>query len=491
MNLALILLPSVLGLACFLITSDRLRRTVLVTTAAVHAALTAWIGAGPDFGGPRGWIYPDAPGYLFLAITSGLFLFTSFYAVGYLQREEKSARRDFEEGFLFRNSPEQVFTGSLLLFLASMSLVALSQHMGILWVAIEATTLTSAPLIYFHRHHRSLEAMWKYLLVCSVGIALALLGTFFLSASAGRAAGENALYLPRLLPIAGGLDPFWLKMAFIFLLAGYGTKMGLAPLHTWLPDAHSEAPSVISALLSGALLNCAFLGVLRAHQICASAGLAGFSQKSLLAFGLLSLAVAAVFIVNQRDYKRMLAYSSVEHMGILAFGVGVGGAGVFAALLQALNHSLTKGMLFLTAGNLLAAYKTKAAGEVRGILDTVPVSGVLWLAGFLAISGTPPFGLFISEFTILQTAFGTGHTLAGVLYLLFLTVVFIGMASIFLPMAAGKRDRLSAGVVQPEPWQLILPPAILAAATLFLGVYLPPGLKDFLWQAAQAIGDAP
>jgi hydrogenase-4 component F len=178
-------------------------------------------------------------------------------------------------------------------------------------------------------------------------------------------------------------------------------------------------------------------------------------------------------------------------MGIMAFGVGVGGAGTFAALLQALNHSLTKGMLFLTAGNLLAAYKTKAAGEVRGILDSVPASGVLWLAGFLAITGTPPFGLFISEFTILQAAFGTGNTLPGVLYLLFLTVVFIGMASIFLPMAAGKTDRLSAGVVKPEPWLLILPPAILAAATLFLGVYLPAGLKDFLLRTAQAIGGAP
>lgn len=254
-------LPALAGLVCFLLPWERARRALLVATALAHSAVVVLLGGSGVGERPEAWLSLDGPGFLFLAITSFLFLCASFYCLGYLHREERADRPDMEEGFLFRNSPEQIFIGALLLFLAAMSLVTVSRHLGLFWVALEATTLTSAPLIYFHRHHRSLEAMWKYLLVCSVGIAIALLGTFFLAASAAPlGAGENSLLLSRLLTWAPFLDSFWLKLGFIFLLVGYGTKMGLAPLHTWLPDAHSEAPSVVSALLSGAAFELRFFG---------------------------------------------------------------------------------------------------------------------------------------------------------------------------------------------------------------------------------------
>ena len=317
-------------------------------------------------------------------------------------------------------------------------MVTVSRHLGLMWVGVEATTLASAPLIYFHRHHRSLEATWKYLLICSVGIALALLGNFFVAVAARSAGGPTIhLTIDDLVAHAGSLNPLWLKAAFLFFLVGYGTKMGLAPLHTWLPDAHSEAPSVVSALLSGALLNCAFLTILRTHSLLSAAGLAAFSSDLLVLFGLISMAVAAVFILGQADFKRMLAYSSVEHMGILALGIGIGGVATFGAMLHAVNHSLTKAMLFLAAGNILALYRTKSTTRVRGVLRTLPITGVLWLAGFLAIVGSPPFGPFLSELTILKGVLDAGRPVVAVAYLLALAIVFVGMATIFLRMAYG------------------------------------------------------
>jgi len=278
----------------------------------------------------------------------------------------------------------------------------------------------------------------------------------------------------------------WLKVAFVFFLVGYGTKMGLAPLHTWLPDAHSESPSPVSALRSGALLNCAFLGILRLHQLCVAAGQGDFSQGLLILFGLASVLVAAVFLLRQADFKRMLAYSSVEHMGILALGVGLGGVGVFGSLLHAVNHSLTKAALFLVAGNILAAYATKSTSDVRGIRRVLPVTGVLWLAGFLAITGSPPFGTFLSEFTILKAALDQHHYAVAVLYLILLGLIFIAMANLVLPMTQG--EALNKG--QPaerkrgEPLWSVAPAAVLLALTLTLGLWIPTWFRSALDEAA-------
>ncbi len=349
----LILGPLLGGLASFLIRSELMRRVMFLSVAAIHLALSvaSWFfSPSPAL---NGWLAVDDLGLLFLTITSVLFFAAAIYGVGFLSREKHGDRLDYEEGTIFSNAPEAVFMGCLLFFLASMTLVVTSQHFGLIWVAIEATTLSSAPLIYFHRHHRSLEAAWKYLLICSVGIALALLGNFFLAGAVSEIkAGAHPLVLKDLIKNASLFNPLWLKAAFIFFLVGYGTKMGLAPLHTWLPDAHSESPSVVSTLLSGALLNCAFLGILRIHQVCLAAGLGGFSSSHFVVFGLISMGVAAVFILGQNDFKRLLAYSSVEHMGILALGTGLGQAGMFGSLLHAVNHSLAKAMLFFVAGNI-------------------------------------------------------------------------------------------------------------------------------------------
>ncbi|HUI08072.1 MAG TPA: proton-conducting transporter membrane subunit [Verrucomicrobiae bacterium] len=487
--LLLILIPAAAGGLAFFVRADRPRRALLVTTAAGHTSLTvsAWVCRPRPT--PGGWFALDGLGLLFLSITSVLFLAVSVYTLSYLRRERQGGITDIEEGFLFDNAPEATFTACLLLFLAAMTLVTVSQHVGLLWVAVEATTLASAPLIYFHRHHRSLEATWKYLLICSVGIALALLGNFFLAVAAshpqaGTSGSSPSMLFANLGSQATQLHVPWLKAAFLLILVGYGTKMGLAPLHTWLPDAHSESPSVISALLSGALLNCAFLGIVRTQQVCVAAGLGGFSRQLLVGFGLISMAVAAAFIVGQSDYKRMLAYSSVEHMGILSLGIGLGGAGVFGALLHAINHSLTKAMLFLIAGNILGTFRTKSTVEVRGVLRALPVSGVVWLAGLFAITGSPPFGPFLSEFTILKASLDEGRTIVAVIYLALLAAIFIGMATVALRMAQGEASREP----QREPLIAVLPPALLGAGVLLLGIYIPPAIDNLLHETARALG---
>ena len=497
----ILIIPFAAAGAALALRSSPTRLALLIGTAAAHAGLVAVCWVRPPAASPHGWLALDPLGLLFLSLVSALFLCAALYSIGYLGHAEERSNR--------------VFVACLLGFLGAMSLVTISQHLGLLWVAVEATTLASAPLIYFHRSQRSLEATWKYLLICSVGIALALLGTFFLAVAGSPERGGEPLPL-----VVGGLvsrapllQVSWLKGAFLFLLVGYGTKMGLAPLHTWLPDAHSEAPSPASALLSGALLNCAFLGILRGVQICEAAGEGPFARRLLVVFGLLSLAVAGAFMVGQADFKRMLAYSSVEHMGILALGVGLGGAAAYGAMLHAVNHSLTKAMLFFAAGNIVIAYRTKSAAEVRGVLRRLPVSGALLVGGFLAIIGSPPFGPFLSEFTILNEALAQGRFALGAGYLALLAVAFLGMGAAVLPMAQGSDedaggggrarhagpgdDGAAPGAMRPapagrrEPWLLIAAPLALFAAVLVLGVYVPAGLRAVLEQAARLVGGAP
>lgn len=484
----LILVPAVASLVAFVLRADGPRRALLVATALAHAALTGYAWVEMPRPALDGWLVLDATGLLFLSITSLLFATAAIYGVGYLARESHGGRHDFQEHVFFRNAPEQVFTGCLLLFLATMTLVAVSQHFGVLWVAVEATTLVSAPLIYFHRHHRSLEATWKYLLICSVGIALALLGNFFLAVAARPAGKDVPIIVAELVRHGPLLHAPWLKAAFLFFLVGYGTKMGLAPLHTWLPDAHSESPSVVSALLSGALLNCAFLAILRGLQVCTAAGEGAFARELLLVFGLVSMAVAAVFILSQADYKRMLAYSSVEHMGILAVGIGIGGMASFGALLHAVNHSVTKAMLFFLAGNILAAYKTKSTGEVKGVLRALPLTGLLWLAGFLAITGSPPFGLFLSELTIIKAAIDQGQLATAIACVALLAAIFVGMASVVLSMAQGNPTESLAVEPRREPVLSIVSPAALGLVVLALGVYVPPVLDGAIRRAAASLG---
>ncbi len=456
----------------------KLGRRFLLLSAGVHALLTtAALATRPA---ASGWIQLDALGGLFLALSSLLFLAASFHAQGYLRREVQGARPDLLEGDLFSNAPEGLFCACLLWFLASMSLVCLSHQMTLLWIAVEATTLASAPLIYFHRHHRSLEATWKYLLICSVGLGLALLGNLFLVVAGSEL--DSPLQLEMLRQGAAAFDPVWLKLSFVLLVVGYGTKMGLAPLHTWLPDTHSEAPSLVSALLSGSLLNCAFLAILRGFQVVSAAGLSLQAQQMLLFFGLASLLVSAVFIAITRDFKRMLAYSSVEHMGILTLGLGLGPAGWFAMLLHAVSHSLVKGGMFMLAGNVMEGFHTRRIGEVHGMLRRMPLTGILWMAGFLALTGSPPFSPFVSEFLLFQAALTHDHPWLAASLVAALAAIFLGMSRSVLGMAQGAGSPREA-----EPLDALAAPALLLGLSLLLGLALPGPLGAFLHEAAATL----
>lgn len=478
----LVALPAAAGILAFAISSDRARRAVWAATAVLQAVLTARaVAIGPERE-PGAWLMVDPLAALFLSVTSLLFLCATFYGIDHVRRKPVVAAAETGEDWYFMDTSEAFFTGCFLLFFASMTLAVLSWRLGLQWVAIEATTLTSAPLIYTHRNRRSLEAAWKYLLICSVGIALALMGVFFVGVS--LPSGFDNLSVDNLVGRASTLHTRWLKMACLFFLVGYGTKMGLAPMHTWLPDAHSEAPSPVSALLSGSLLNCAFLGILRLHQLCVAAGVGAFNQQLLVAFGLLSMGLAGVFLLRQPDYKRLLAYSSVEHMGILALGVGLGGVAVFGAVFHAVVHSLVKAALFMVSGNILLSYHSKLAEDVQGLRRALPATGILWLAGFLAITGSPPFGLFLSEFVILRTAILQGRWVVSLATLLFLSLVFVGMLGTFLKMSLGPTESPAAR----EPLMSVFPPVVLLVLALGLGLWIPGSLWDLLSAAAVSLG---
>lgn len=465
----LILLPLALAALAYVLPWYQARSWLLPIAGGANLTLAFLLCLQRDLPRPpEAWIGLDALSALVLLVTSLLFFGCALYAVQYL-----SMRRD---------RGNRVIVPCLLIFLSAMSLAVTARHLGILWIAVEATTVASAPLIYYNRNRHSIEATWKYLLICSVGIALAMLGMLFIAYSALGGGVTVSLQLDKLILQGPTLARPWLHAGFVFLLVGFGTKMGLAPLHTWKPDAYGEASGMVGALLAGGLTSVAFLAILRGVQIMAAAGDLAMARQALLGMGLFSLLVAAVFMVRQPDIKRMLAYSSVEHMGILAIGIGIGGLATFGALLHLVNNALTKGCLFLTAGNIHRAFASKHLSEVRGVATALPISGGLFLAGFLAITGSPPFGLFLSEFTILRGILGSGHTTVAIVFLLLLAAVFVGMGATVLGATQGEptepdlhaRDRLL----------LVAPPLVMLLAVLVLGVYLPGPLVDLLQEGA-------
>ncbi len=475
MLFALVLLPISMALLAYAMPSARLRPWVLPFAGASHLVLVIAALLGPDHvSALDGWLVLDRLGGLTLALVSVLFFVTSIYAPHWLAlRPERDNR---------------VFCANLLVFLAMMTLITLSHHLGLMWVAMEATTLATAPLIYFNHNPRSLEATWKYLLVGSVGIALALLGSFFLAYSALGAGLQSSLLFEDLIRDAPLLSRPWLHAAFVLLFVGYGTKMGLAPMHTWKPDAYGEAPGLIGTLLAGGLTSGAFLAVLRFFQICSAAGDAAFARQMMIVLGLVSMAVAGVFMAKQRDFKRMLAYSSVEHMGILVLGIGVGGTAVFGSLLHLLNNGLTKGALFLSAANIHRAYGSKLTANVTGALHKIPVSAALFLMGFFAITGSPPFGPFMSEFTIVRAAIVSGQYVVAGLFLLMLVIVFIGMGATVLGLLQGEISPIRADVpTYREGFFSVAPGIAFMGLVLLLGLYIPPPINALLKDAAALV----
>lgn len=471
--LALILVPAFAALGAYAHRETAFRTGWLVAAAWLHAGLVAVVWARPPEAVLGGWIAADPIGLIVLSVVSSLFLVAAVYAVGYLRRENPRGGR--------------AFVSCLLAFLAAASLVTLSQHLGVLWVGMEATTLSVAPLIYHRHDRRSLEAVWKYLMLSSVGIALALLGVFFLATAQFAAPpGARPLVLADLVRDASRLHPTWLRAAFVFLLAGYGTKMGLAPLHTWKPDTYGEAPSLVGGLMAGVLTSCAFLGVARVFQVLAAAGLTGFAQPLLVTFGVASLVVAAAFVLGQADVKRLLAYSSIEHMGLLVLGLGFGGVGAYGTVLHLVNNALAKGLLFLAVGNVVLATGTSLVAEIKGLSRALPVSAALLVVGLLAATGSPPFGSFVSEFTILRSALAGGHVVLALVVAGLIVLIFAGMGRSLLRLFHGE----PSDAVRPdaEDFWLLAGPIALAGAVLLLGLYIPEPLGRALSGAAAALG---
>ena len=470
---ALIILPLIGAAVTWLIPYDRLRPKVLSLFVFAHLGVTIQMLSFTPPPSPGGWFVLDPLGKIVLLSISVLFLFCALYSVGYL--------------FYRRERSNRVLCIGLLVCLSGASLVTITHHLGLMWVALETTTISMAPLIYFNRNARSIEATWKYLLICSVGVALALIGIYFLAYSTIVAGVEPSLLLDDLIRDAGKLSSSWVHAAFVFLLVGFGSKMGLAPLHSWKPDAYGEAPGLVGAMLAGGLVNLAFLALLRVYQLCLATREIVFFQNALVAMGLISMLFAAVFMARQADFKRMLAYSSVEHVGIMALALGLGGKAIFGAIFHMVANSLAKGVMFLASGNIHRSYNSKNTAQVRGVLQRLPWSGGLFLAGFIAVTGSPPFAPFISEFTIVSSAFIQGRMLVGVLFLLSLAIIFIGMALTVLPMVMGNVPSESEATPYRDSIYTVGPPLGLLLLVLLLGVWIPAPLLELLHEAAQLL----
>ncbi len=464
------LLPLVTGTIAFFLPKNA-GRVFLVLTGALHLFLSVMVWSGtlaPRF--PE-YFAVTPEGLLSLLVISLLFFLISIYTLGYLKASDIQS--------------EPIFTGSMLLFLSTMTMVTVSDHIMVMWIAIEATTIASAPLIYTHRSALSLEATWKYVLICSVGIALALLGSVLVTVAMDVGKVDAAISFSALTEAAHQLDPMWLKAGFVFILVGYGTKMGLAPMHTWLPDAHSEAPSPASALLSGVLLNCAYLGIFKTNKIMHAAGLSDFSGPILIVFGLVSIMAAATFILRQTEYKRMLAYSSIENMGIIAFGTGIGGLGAFGAMICLIHHSLIKSSLFLTSGNILLGFGSRMIDETGALARRMPKTFVAFFSGFAAVSGFPPFGIFIGEVMIIIGAFKAAHHVGVALFILSMCVIFAGFANNIMKISFRP---IEISVDLNETTGMVWPQYALLLTSLILCIWMPDTLYQTIAQAVNAIG---
>lgn len=423
------------------------------------------------------WFHVDALAAVFLLIVAVVGFLVGWYALGYV-------RHDLHTGAL-RLEQVPLFYGLLNLFLFTMLLVVTSNNIIMMWVAVEATTLGSAFLVGIYGQRSSLEAAWKYVIICTVGVAFGLYGTILVYSDAVHFMREPgaAILWTQIVQNAQALDPTILKLAFVFVVIGFGTKAGIFPMHAWLPDAHSEAPSPVSALLSGVLLNCALLVVMRFSIILTHGIGPDFPQLILLIFGALSVTVSTLFMFVQRDLKRLLAYSSVENIGLIVLGLGIGGPlGTLAALLHAVNHSLVKSLLFLTSGNILMKYHSRDLGKIRGMLQAAPLTSLLLLAGGLALVGSPPFNIFISKFSIFSAGMQAGHGWLMLVCLGFLAVAFTAFLRVISSSVFGRPpEGMTAGEAGAG---LLAPLALMVLMVVMLGLYLPPQFSALLNQAA-------
>jgi len=464
----LIAIPLIGALVVLLPVKAIFRVWFLSAVSFIHAVVTAsfwWQRPVPEL---QGYLVLDALGLILLSVVSLLFLLVSFFMIGYFRHENRDNR---------------TFFACLFCLLSMMTLVSVSYHMGLLWVAIETTTLFSAPLISFHRNWKSLEATWKYLLVCSVGIALALMGTFFLAIAAHHV---ETLLLPAILKDASSLSVNWLKLSVIFLFVGYGCKMGLAPMHSWKPEAYGQATGMVSVLMAGGLTQCSFLALMRVSQICYKTGLNDFYASILIVTGVLSLVVPAVRLLGEKNLKKSFAFSSVEHMGILILGLGLGAVGIFGALFHMINNALAKVVMFLTAGSVAQKYGSSRAQDVRGIIHIYPVTGVFLLMALLAGTGMFPFATFHSELLVINAAVISKHYILAGITIFCLAVIFIGIARLTLEFVYGQPAE--PVLDKKENFFMNITIALAAALLLGLGLWMPAPLDKVLHEAVALIG---
>ena len=447
-----------------------------LTLLAAAALTVRVISTGPLLVADR-LFFVDPFNVFLVALTAFVGFTTSIFSQPYMRIEREHGRLTARRLRLY-HSMYQLFNFTMLLAL-------LTNNMGILWVALEGATLATVLLVSLYRTPESLEAAWKYFILCGVGIAQALFGTILLYFAAEKILGAEggALLWTELNAVKGDLEPTVLSLAFVFLLVGYGTKVGLVPLHNWLPDAHAEGPTPVSAVLSGLLLNVALYAVVRCKVLVEGSVHTSFAKELMMGFGLLSVVVAAFLLSRQKDIKRMFAYSSIEHMGIITFAFGMGGAiANFAALLHMTVHSLTKSAIFFAVGHAVQKTGTQLMDSIRGMITTSPLIGWGLVLGSLAILGMPPFGVFASEFLILTTAM-RDQPWATPFLLLALGVAFAAVFSKVQPMVFGET---TAKRLPARP--AMVPVFVHLALVLMLGLWIPPVLADWYRQAAKLIG---
>jgi len=422
----------------------------------------------------------DALSALLLLVIVGVGTIAAVYSVGYL-------RHDVAHGETTEDQVGWYYLG-LHAFLWTMLSAVVVDNLGLLWVAIEATTLASALLVGFYRTKAALEAAWKYLILCTVGITFALFGLLLTYKASDLVLGEQGATLnwTELLVVAPRLDPGLMKLALVFVVVGFGAKAGFAPLHAWLPDAHSQAPSPISALLSGVLLNCALYGILRLVPIVTASVGPELPRNLLVGFGLLSIGIALPFILIQHDLKRLLAYSSVEHIGLIVVAAGLGsGLALYVGLLHLLNHAITKPLLFFAAGEIVQRYGTRRMHKIRGAVRAVPVGGPIFLLGAFAIAGLPPSGIFLTELGIVTASFNSQAYVIGIVLMALLATIFAAICAHVLPMVLGRPARpLEPAKAQPTT---ALSMAALAVGVVGLGLWVPPWLSGAIEQAAAIV----
>ncbi|MBI5876953.1 MAG: hydrogenase 4 subunit F [Chloroflexi bacterium] len=454
------------------------RASALLSLAPLGAALAfagQTFGGGTPVFGPGDLLRVDSLSALFMVCVAFAGLLALWFSPGL------AGANHFEPGALRRY---HVFIN---LFIFAMLLTVSANNVGIMWIAVEATTIFSAMIIPLTLTKSSVEASWKYILICSVGIALAFVGTVFAYFDFVTLSGhpENALNWPVLVAAAPHLQPDVLRLAFVFILIGYGTKAGLAPMHTWLPDAHSEAPSPLSALMSGVLLTVALYTIMRWKVVVDAALGPAYSNQLLIALGVLSLGIGAFSLVVQHNYKRMLAYSSIEHVGLMCIGLGLGPLGIFAALLHLIGHTAAKSMVFIAAGEVLHRFESTDLAGVSGLLRAMPRTGVLFAAGVLALVGLPPFGLFMSEFALVRAGVVAGHGWLMAVVLVLLAVAFVSLIRHLNQMLYGEPP---AGVPMGEQrdWRFAWL-AVNVAVLVIFGLVLPAPVAAWLNQIVEIV----